>query len=88
MYLPVMLYLFAGNAIRFEKESYRTTESVGDFTEVRLVADQPFAEDTSVSISFEDDSAIGVCSLLTSIQLHIPTLLDKLTASCSATKND
>ena len=88
MYLPIMLYLFAGNVIRFERESYRTTESVGDFTEVRLVADKPFAEDTSVNISFEDISATGVCNLLTSIQLHIPTLLDKLTASCLATKND
>ena len=57
----------AGNAIRYEKESYRTTESVGTFTEVRLVADQPFAEDTSVTISFEDISAEGVCSLLGNI---------------------
>ena len=53
----------AGNVIRFEKESYHTTESVGDFTEVRLVADQPFAEDTNVSISFEDIPPTGVCSL-------------------------
>ena len=58
---------FAGNAIRFEKESYRTTESVGNFTELRLVANQPFAEDTSVSISFEDISATGVYSLLENI---------------------
>ena len=55
----------AGNAIRFEKESYRTTESVGDFTEVRLVADQPFAEDTNVSITFEDIPPTGVCSFQT-----------------------
>ena len=69
------IVFLAGNAIRFERESYCTTESVGNFTEVRLVADQPFAEDTDVSISFEDISATGVCSLVASIQLHIPTLL-------------
>ena len=40
---------------------------MGNFTEVRLVADQPFAEDTSVSISFEDGSAIGQCSRLLTI---------------------
>ena len=63
VYLPTMLCLFTGNTIRFEKASYRTTESVGNFTDVRLVADQPFAEDTSVSISSEDITAISVCSL-------------------------
>ena len=47
-----------------------TDESVGNFTEVRLVADQPFAEETNVTvtISFEDISAKGVCSLLGNIQ--------------------
>ena len=64
----------AGNVIRFERESYRTTESVGNFTEVRLVADQPFAEDTNVSISFKNLTATGVCSLVANIQLYIPTL--------------
>ena len=81
MYSPSIFFVFlAGNAVRFEEESYRTTESVGDFTEVRLVADQPFAEDTSVNISFEDISATGECSLPRNIQLHISTLLDKLIA--------
>ena len=42
-------------------------ESVGDFTEVRLVADQPFAEDTRVPISYEDISATGQCSRLHTI---------------------
>ena len=69
MYLPIFFVFFAGNAIRFENESYRTTESVGNFTEVRLVADQPFAENTSVNISFEDISATGVCSLLATITI-------------------
>ena len=41
-----------------------TDESVGDFTEVRLVVDQPFAEDTSVNISFEDiNGATGQCNI-------------------------
>ena len=65
-----------------------TNESVGDFTDLRLVADQPFAEDTNVTISFEDISTEGVCSLLGNIQLHIPTLLDKLVVSYLAMKND
>ena len=52
------------NTIKFEREAYTAKESVGDFTEVRLVADQPFAEDTSVSISFEDISANSQCSRL------------------------
>ena len=61
----------AENAIRFEKESYRTTESVGNFTEVRLVADQPFAEDTNVTISFEDISATGVYTVCLEIYNYI-----------------
>ena len=40
-----------------------TNESVGNFTEVCLVADQPFAKDTSVNISFEDITAIGQCNI-------------------------
>ena len=40
-----------------------TNESVGNFTEVCLVADQPFAKDTSVTISFEDITAIGQCNI-------------------------
>ena len=49
--------------IRFENGNYRTNESVGDFTEVRLVTDQPFAKDTRVNISFEDGSATGQCNI-------------------------
>ena len=51
-----------------------TDESVGNFTEVRLVADQPFAKDTSVSISFEDISATGQCSRLHTIISVMVTL--------------
>ena len=41
-----------------------TDESVGDFTEVRLVADQPFAKNTTgFNISFEDISATGQCNI-------------------------
>ena len=40
-----------------------TDESVGDFTGVRLVSDQPFAKDTSVPISFEDINATGQCNI-------------------------
>ena len=57
--LHVVCLLLIGNTIRFENENYRTDESVGNFTEVRLVADQPFAKDGNVTISFEDISATG-----------------------------
>ena len=39
---------------------------MGNFT-VRLVADQPFAEDTRVPISYEDINATGQCSRLHTI---------------------
>ena len=41
---------------------------MGNFT-VRLVADQPFAEDTRVPISYEDINATGQCSRLHTIIL-------------------
>ena len=56
---------FVGNKIKFEKEAYMAEESVGDFTEVRLVADQPFAEDTSFPMSFKDITAKGQYSRFT-----------------------
>ena len=49
-------------------------ESVGIFTEVRLVADQPFAKNTSVCISYEDISATGQCSRLHTIISVMVTL--------------
>ena len=63
-----------GNKIKFEKEAYCVEESVGNFTEIRLVADQPFAKDTSVSISFEDISATGQCSMIHAIISVMVTL--------------
>ena len=62
-FLHVVCLRLIGNTIRFENGNYRTNESVGDFTGVRLVADQPFAEDTNVSISFQDINATGQCSI-------------------------
>ena len=49
--------------IRFENAAYETSETVGSFNEVRLVSSEPFAEETQVTISFEDISATGMfCS--------------------------
>ena len=62
-FVHVVCLRLIGNTIRFENGNYRTNESVGDFTEVRLVADQPFAEDTRVNISFEDINATGQCNI-------------------------
>ena len=47
---------------------------MGNFTEIRLVADQPFAKDTSVSISFKDISATGQCSMIHAIISVMVTL--------------
>ena len=51
-----------------------TEESVGDYIEVRLVVDQPFARVTSVYISYEDISATGQCSRLHTIISVMVTL--------------
>ena len=67
----------SGNTIRFENGNYRTDESVGNFTGVRLVADQPFAEETNVTISFEDiNGATGQCNIninTMSLEALLPT---------------
>ena len=65
---------FVGNKIKFENETYMAEESVGNFTEVRLVVDQPFAEDTSVIISYENISATGQCSTIHTIISIMVTL--------------
>ena len=54
-----MFIFVVGNAVAFESATYSTSESVGNFEEVRLVASQPFAKDTDVTISFADITATG-----------------------------
>ena len=41
---------YIGNTVGFEESSYTTDESVGQFTQVRLAADQSFAEVTEVEV--------------------------------------
>ena len=47
---------------------------MGNFTVIRLVADQPFAKDTSVYISYEDINATGQCSRIYTIIPNIALL--------------
>ena len=52
--------LYTGDVtIRFEYSSYYTYESVGVFLGIRLVVSNPFANNASVNISFEDITAKG-----------------------------
>jgi hypothetical protein len=51
-----------GNTISFESSSYVTNEATKQFSEVRLVADQPFAETTEVTVFFKEGTADSKCS--------------------------
>ena len=51
---------FAVTTIHFENATYETSETVGSFSKVRLTSSEPFANDTQVTISFEDISATGM----------------------------
>ena len=57
--LIVMRFHSVVNYIMFEKATYSALETVGNYTQVRLVSSLPFINDTEIIVSFEDVTAIG-----------------------------
>ena len=75
------------NTISFEKASYETVESVGNFQDVRLTSSQPFAEDTSVTISFADITATGkksLCHIAVTVTTCVLCLCMEIRTDCHA----
>ena len=59
IFSPFFVHNTGDVTIRFEYSSYYTYESVGVFLGIRLVVSNPFANNASVNISFEDITAKG-----------------------------
>lgn len=75
------------NTISFERASYETVESVGNFQDVRLTSSQPFAEDTNVTISFTDITATGkksLCHVAVTVTTCVLCLCMEIRTDCHA----
>ena len=59
LFYPFFVHNTGDVTIRFENSSYYTYESVEVFLGIRLVVSNPFANNASVNISFEDITAKG-----------------------------
>ena len=84
---------YVGNTVGFEELSYTADESVGQFTQVRLAADQPFAEATEVEVHFEHGTANGMTenityfmcihtSIHTYVHMYVHTLTVHMCVGC------